>query len=290
MVRYDAFERQTIADGITGGVSAMAWWCDMLYVGTHDGRLLLLSLLRDDGMSAAQPPPGSQEGGWGDGEGRGGGKITAAEPEVEISLGLGSLRVDQLVIVAAAGLVVARCAGRLLAHDLASLAPRLDIATALTALRSVNFLALRHYPDSSSAAGGGAGQAAGCWGGECRLCVATGTAAGSLSSRMAQDAQLVFFRLDDDFVMDVCCPLVRGQSGLRGGAARLCGGECVGVRSMAWWGDVVYAQFGVLQEVGGVALGKTPGGGGWLSSVAVHVPSQRVHLLGPGERTSGLLL
>ena len=111
MVSFGAFDGLPLAEGLA--VAALACWSDLLYVGTSDGRLLLLSLHTH-----------VVEGGGAGRERR----IMGVDEEAAVSLGVGSAAVEEVVVVAAAGHVVVRCAGRVFVRHLASLAPCPDAA------------------------------------------------------------------------------------------------------------------------------------------------------------------
>ena len=270
MVSFAAFDGLPLAEGV--GVAALACWSDLLYVGTSDGRLLLLSLHTHvvEGGAAGRER-----------------RIMGVDEEAAVSLGVGSAAVEEVVVVAAAGHVVVRCAGRVFVRDLASLAPCPDAARyprgtmqlllhfaltcarrdlyahasvqgtgiciaslragvaatdaclcrALTSLRGVTALALQQ-----GRSGGG-------------LCVVTGGAGSWPYRHAATSVEALFFRLDEEYVLERSYPLARAGVG--------------GVKSVVWWGDVVYVQFG--QGSGG--------GSGGGACLAMHVPSGREHAL-----------
>ena len=101
----EVFESLTLLDGIAGGVSALTCWSDLLYVGTVDGCILLLSLQlqREEGDGKCD------DGGVWRGEGCSGAhpqtawdqcaqsSVSGAEVEIRVSLGVGAQPVEQLV-------------------------------------------------------------------------------------------------------------------------------------------------------------------------------------------------
>jgi len=97
----EVFESLTLLDGIAGGVSALTCWSDLLYVGTVDGCILLLSLQlqREEGDGKCD------DGGVWRGEGHpqtawdhcAQSSVSGAEVEIRVSLGVGAQPVEQLV-------------------------------------------------------------------------------------------------------------------------------------------------------------------------------------------------
>ena len=272
MLEFEAFEHVPIAHGIVSGVSAMAWWSGMVYIGTNDGRLLLLSLKRahHDAQGCCDDTQGCCCGGT---------SIQGSEVEAEVTLGIRGQGVEELVVLAGLGVLIARACGRLYVHDLACLLPRPHVATALSNLHHVSAITLQN---AGAALWGHDGL-----GGEgLRVCVATGACLPSSTAsdtRAPTETKLLFFRLHDDYILESSCVL-RGEGGdvkMGGdggfvGVGLGSGGNGRVVTSMAWCADLVYIHFASMLHAGaGEEFGCFQ-----CSSTALHVPTGREHVLG----------